>query len=848
VAWLARTFEAVVLDWDAVVGSARRASRTALARRLPRLGALGIDVAVLTGRPLDDLEEFPAAPDGPGRLLLSAGGGATLHERLPGGTLRALAACAPAERRPFAQVFDALAAGGIGPGLVLVVAGHALRWRAEQARRCTVVLVGDEPALGTGDGLHLGGGLRTVAALLEEQVRRRTRGQVPGIDHDPAWVVEVAADDRRSVRAVEALLSLSDGLLGVRGSKEVRDPRETPAVRATGVYVGAGSTQHLLEAPWPLHLAGTGALPGRRRLDLRTGVLLHECEVPGHDLRSLRFVAAGRGGVLALRAEGTAARPDPATADGSWWRAGAESSGVVGVTRQRTASGPGHRTLERLVGVAADPRRPPTLSAARTVLSRAAATGFDRLLREHRAIWAARWASGGVAIPDDPHAELAARFALFHLWSLTSASVELPVGARGLTGAGYAGHVFWDADVFVLPALVTLDPPSARAMLEYRLRRLGSARAQARARGLAGARFPWESARDGEDVTPTAGRSDGGWVHILTGQMEEHVVADIAWAACRYADWCDDDRFLAGLGRPLLTETARYWASRVERDPDGTGHLRHVIGPDEYHEDVDDNAYTNVLARWNLRRGATLADDPDEGAHWCALADALVVGYDPATGRHEQFAGYDGLEPLLVADIGTPPLAADLLLGAQGVAGSQVIKQADVLMAHHLLPDELPPGSLQADLEHYLPRTAHGSSLSPAVTAALLARAGRPDEALRLLDVALVLDLDDLTGMTSAGLHVATLAGVWQALVTGFAGLRVSDGCLVVDPCLPARWPELGLRLRCLSSRIRLTIRHASVDLMTDRPLRVRTRTSPAVLVTTDLHLVKSGDGWEVMP
>jgi trehalose/maltose hydrolase-like predicted phosphorylase len=138
--------------------------------------------------------------------------------------------------------------------------------------------------------------------------------------------------------------------------------------------------------------------------------------------------------------------------------------------------------------------------------------------------------------------------------------------------------------------------------------------------------------------------------------------------------------------------------------------------------------------------------------------------------------------------------------------------------------------------------------LSPAITASLLARAGRPDEALDLLDLALSLDLDDLTGMTSGGLHLATLAGVWQALVTGFAGLRARDGCLLVDPCLPARWPLLALRLRCLGARVRLTMRHESVDLVTDVPLRVRTRTSPPVLVTSRLHLVKSGDRWEVMP
>jgi trehalose/maltose hydrolase-like predicted phosphorylase len=861
VAGLGRTFDAVVVDGDSTVLTARGAPAAGLRRRLEHLCALGLDVVVLSSRPVAELDErLGARTTGPGHLLLSTDDGTRLHtvredgpEELPTAGRRAGDVISP--------VLDELSSRGIGPGLVLVVVGSSVPWPGPRLNRATVVSVGAEAGLALDRALHLGGGLRTLAALLEEQARRRSRRHVPELDHDPAWVLDVPADDHRTAHCLESLLTLSDGVVGLRGSAEPPYLREAPSLLASGVYVDTGSSQHLLEGPWPLRPPATTPQPSRRRLDLRTGVLLQESVGP-EPLRSLRFVAAGRRGLVALRAEGPGARSTAdeglghptstqvvsGSQDGQRWaRTSGAGGGMVAATHESTQQGPGWRTLERVVAYAADPHRPPTLGDATSALEDATRHSFDLLLRDHRETWARRWDSANVWVPDDPGAELALRFALFHLWSLASDADELAVGARGLTGHGYAGHVFWDADVFVLPALATLAPEAARAMLTYRLNRLASARAAARSRGYDGARFPWESARDGEDVTPQAGRINSAWVPILTGQLEEHIVADVAWAACRYATWTGDTAFLDGDGQPLVVETARYWASRVERDPDGSAHLRNVIGPDEYHEAVDDNVFTNVLARWNLRRGARLSDDRQEREDWLRLADALVVHYDPVRRVHEQFTGYDELEPLLVTDVGQPPVAADLVLGQERISASQVVKQPDVLMAHHLLPEELPEGSLQADLDHYLPRTAHGSSLSPAITAALLARAGRPDEALRQLDLALRLDLDDLTGVTGAGLHIATIGGVWQAVVGGFAGLRVDHSCLVVDPQLPARWPSLRLRLRCLGRVVDLDLRHDTADLRTDGPLSVRTATGHPGLVTEACHLVKSGDGWEVM-
>ncbi|MET1001729.1 MAG: glycosyl hydrolase family 65 protein, partial [Acidimicrobiia bacterium] len=454
--------------------------------------------------------------------------------------------------------------------------------------------------------------------------------------------------------------------------------------------------------------------------------------------------------------------------------------------------------------------------------------GFDTLLTEHRRAWAARWDAADVQLDGDDHLQLAIRVALYHLMGSVTDRDEAAVGARGLSGHAYRGHVFWDADVFVLPFLAATHPAAARAMLEYRVRRLPVALAAARAEGWRGARFPWESAHSGEDVTPRSVRDQtGALVPIRTGDAEVHIVADVAWAACCYADWSGDAGFAVGAGHRILVETARYWASRVRVDSDGTSHLYGVIGPDEYHEPVDDNMFTNVMARWNLRAAAGSAlehggVDVDERTRWLELAETLVDGYDPETGIYEQCAGFFRLEPILIAEVAPRrPVAADLLVGRDRVRGAQVIKQADVLMAHHLVPDELRPGSLLPNIDYYEPRTAHGSSLSPGVHAAVLARAGRLADAVEWLRVAADVDLADVTATTAGGLHVATMGSVWQALAYGFAGLRARPDGLTVEPCLPEGWDALDVRVRFRDVPVRVRITSEGTTVTCDRPTRL---------------------------
>lgn len=698
-----------------------------------------------------------------------------------------------------------------------------------------------------------------VLAMLRE-LAARLRCCVPDIDDDPAWTLHLPVSADRE-GADQALTTLADGRFGSRGLRE-EDQSPHPAVLIAGVYVGQAAGQRLMEGPSWVGLRGiTGpAHSDERVLDLRTGVLARRRHDATGEFRSLRAIAVNHPGMMALRAQadtrlsgaplhlpaGTAGHRG--RADGrAWVRVLAEpAGGVSAAATQWSRRNDGRVFLERRVAVAADPRRAPSAGDAIERLEGSAHVPLTALLAEQRAAWATRWADGDVLIPDDPQLQLAARFALFHLQSSVAGRGEAAVGARGLAGAGYLGHVFWDADVFVLPVLTAIRPAGARSMLEYRLRRLDAARVFAAASGRRGARFPWESARDGEDVTPRVGLADGREVPIRTGEAEEHIVADVAWAAWHYAMWSGDERFLTGDGFPLLIESARYWTSRVRVDTDGRAHIDAVIGPDEYHGPVNDNTYTNVMARWNLRRAADLARghavgiEAGEAETWLTIADTLVDGYDPRTGIYEQFAGYHRLEPLLPTALARVPMAADLLLGAQRLATTQIIKQADVLMAHHLVPAEMRAGSLAANLDFYGARTAHGSSLSPAVHAALLARSGAPDEALYWLRLAARLDLDDLTGATASGLHMATLGGVWQALAWGFAGVHADQGALRIDPHLPDAWSSLTLRLRFRGRKVTLTVGHDEVRVDSDAPIQVALGDRAAV---STAHIVLRADG-----
>jgi trehalose/maltose hydrolase-like predicted phosphorylase len=680
--------------------------------------------------------------------------------------------------------------------------------------------------------------------------RVRAPGRIEPPTIDPAWMVvldESPGLDRAVLDAHDSLLTVGNGVIGVRGVRE-DDGEARQLVLAAGVYDERGPNPLLLNGPISCSLV-TLSLDGaaeRRILDLRAGVLYRHRDADGRAFSTERFVSLRRPGVVAMRAMGppsllaaglTLRLPDgtPKPSEGwagghrRWARTGGYRGGGItaaGLTEVQLRGSV--RTIDRIAAYVADPFRTPPVAQALQVLDAACATGYDELLREQRSDMAARWDGAEVAVLGDDELTLAVRYAVFHLLTSVADAGEAAVGARGLSGDAYGGHVLWDADVYVLPALAAILPAAARAMLEYRIQRVHAARRGAHELGYRGARFPWESGREGGDVTPHLVRRSGQIVPILTGQHEEHISADIAWSACEYASWTGDTAFVEGRGRPLVVDTARYWASRARLDAAGRGHLYGVVGPDEYHEVVDDNAYTNVMARWNLRRGADLLaagggpDEQQEADGWRRLADALVDGYDETSGCYEEFAGFFSLEPFVVAEHFPVPAMADELLGRRRVRQVQVVKQADVLMLHHVVPQELRPGSLQADLDFYGPRTAHGSSLSPPVHACVLARAGRAEEALELFRLACRLDLDDRTGTTPRGLHTATAGGVWQAFVWGFAGIRPAGDLLTINPHLPAGWQGMVVTVRFRGARLRFTIDHERISVEADADTTLR--------------------------
>jgi Glycosyl hydrolase family 65 central catalytic domain len=517
-------------------------------------------------------------------------------------------------------------ARGIGPEEVLIggdefgplggLPGSDSFLLVPEARGAVAISVGREPP-GVPPEVHgLGGGPELFLRILKHQLERCLDGAVPSVGDDPRWTLTIAGVDPEFERVQETLLSLSDGRIGTSGSPLGSSGPARPRVLAA-VYDGEGPETELFSCPVWTRLDRALRVDAEllRRLDLRSGLLRQEVE--GGRLEAVLFSSLAQPGVTALRAVGDAELVrsnsplvssllvDKGDEGGvSWARAALREGGVGGVAvaaRERDTRG----GVERIAAYHLEPDRVPDTHAAVPVLADAETAGFESLLTEHRTAWARRWEAADIRIEGDDELQQAVRFALFHLMAAVADSGEAAVGAGGLSGPAYRGHVFWDTDVFVLPFLAATHPAAARAMLEYRLRRLPEAQEAARALGRRGARIPWESARHGFDVTPSHALNHAGRiVPIRTGELEEHIVADVAWAASRYLDWTADAAFAAGPAEELFVETARYWASRIRVDRSGDAHIYGVIGPDEYHEPVDDNAFTNVMARWNLRRAA----------------------------------------------------------------------------------------------------------------------------------------------------------------------------------------------------------------------------------------------------
>jgi len=469
-----------------------------------------------------------------------------------------------------------------------------------------------------------------------------------------------------------------------------------------------------------------------------------------------------------------------------------------------------------------------------------------RLYEGHVRAWKRRWSRSDVIVEGDESSQKALRFAIYHLISAANPEDEhVSVGARALSGDSYKGHVFWDTEIFQLPFYTLTWPEAARAMLMYRYYTLPAARAKAKKLGFRGALYAWESADTGEETTPPfALDPQHKVIPILSGVHEHHISADIAYAVWKYWQATMDSRFLLDAGAEILLETSRFWASRALLDDDGRYHIRGVIGPDEYHEGVDDNAYTNGMAAFNLECGLNVAKlldrrwpvrwaalrrklrlSPDELALWADVQERLFTGFDGETGLFEQFAGFSSLEEVDLQAFADRTVPMDVVLGPERTRRSQVIKQADVVMLIALLGSRFERRVREANFDYYEPRTGHGSSLSPSAHALVAARLGRTELAKRFFDETAAIDLDDTMGNAAGGVHIGALGGLWQAAVFGFAGLYVEDSGLQFDPHMPREWRRLAFPVQWRHRLLRVDITGdpctVSVVLQTGRPMSV---------------------------
>jgi len=483
------------------------------------------------------------------------------------------------------------------------------------------------------------------------------------------------------------------------------------------------------------------------------------------------------------------------------------------------------------------------------------------LLEKHARAWERRWTASDVVIEGDPAAQEEMRFALYHLIAAANPHDErVSIPARALTGDAYMGHVFWDTEVFLLPFYTFTWPEAARALLMYRYHTLPAARDKAVQFGCQGALYAWESAETGQEVTPTFDiRGDGHVVLIRCGMEEHHISADIAYAVWQYWQATRDVGFLLEAGAEIVLETARFWASRAMPEEDGRYHIRGVIGPDEYHEGVDDNAYTNFMARWNLECGQQVAQllqtrwpqrwaelreklniSLDDLGLWHEVAAQLAIDRDPATGLLEQFTGFFQLEPVDLAAYEPRLAAMDVLLGRERTQRSQVIKQADVVMLLALHWDRFAPEVREANFRFYEGRCDHGSSLSPAMHALVAARLGDVALAERYFHEAAAIDLHDAMGNAAGGVHIAALGGLWQVAVFGFGGMRTEPGGLAFDPHLPEGWTAMRFPIRWRRRVILVCIERdpltLTVTLEHGRPFAVR--------IGNVKHTLRRGETW----
>jgi alpha,alpha-trehalose phosphorylase len=706
------------------------------------------------------------------------------------------------------------------------------------------------------------GGADVVVQDLAELAIDRLDAAFRARQQETAWRVEAEGFEPGRERQMESLFALGNGYLGVRGGLDTPPPGSQCDLFIAGIYDGAhtglaysdieflaperGNYPYVQLVPLPfpfglrcslegepLDFAGPHGRELRRTLDLRGGVLqieaLYETSGGRHTaIRTRRCVSLADPHLLLQEALVTPENhwaavtlepflDEPALAlrhphleqvehlagpDLELVRYRTHVSGFEICVASRAMRDP--LALRRLICVFTSRDGPDPRGAAIAHLQALEGNGFEPLFAAHTEKWGEFWRKADVRVQGDWGIEQALRFGSYHLRLPADGDERVSIGARALTGRAYEGHVFWDTEIFMLPFYLYTEPGIARKLLLYRHHTLDGARRRAHELGYRGACFAWESTVTGDDVTPTkiVLKSTGKEIPIFTGTQQVHVTADIAYAAWRYWEATLDEDFLAGPGSEILFETARFWVSRVTPGQ-SHHHIRGVVGPDEYHYSVNDNAYTNWMARFNLERAAWAAQRAGvheaEAQEWSGLARSLYCPAPGADGVIEQFEGFFTLGdyPLPQEERLKAPLSR--LFDWQEINRLKLLKQADVLMLPLLFPDAFSDEVVAANYRYYEPLTDHGSSLSPAVHAAIAARLGLSEDAQRYWKQALWLDLSNAMDNSMLGVHPATMGGTWQALVFGFLGVRFTDAGPQVDARaaqrLPAGWECVELAL-----------------------------------------------------
>ncbi|GAB1541121.1 glycoside hydrolase family 65 protein [Scytonema sp. NUACC21] len=455
-----------------------------------------------------------------------------------------------------------------------------------------------------------------------------------------------------------------------------------------------------------------------------------------------------------------------------------------------------------------------------TALNRLAETpSYSTLLAAHIAAWEKVWQDSDIVIEGDIKAQIAVRYNLFQLLVVAPRHDDrVSIAPKTLSGFPYSGHIFWDTEIFILPFMTLTQPALARNLLTYRYHTIDGARRKAKEAGYAGAMYAWESAATGDEVTPRWVPSlKGESIRIWCGDLEVHISADVAYAVWHYWLHTGDDEWMRDCGAEIVLDTAAFWESRVEWNPERNCYdISDVIGPDENHDRVDNNAFTNLMVQWHLRvalalwdwlqqaypnKSAELASKLELGTKqfesWASIASQLYVNQDSETGLMEQFEGFFQLEDVNLADYEPRTKSMQGLLGIEATSQKQILKQPDVLMLMYLLRDCYDQKVLQTNWNYYSPRTDHtyGSSLGPAIHAILACDLNQPTEAYTHFMRAALVDLEDVRGNAAEGIHAASAGGVWQAVVFGFAGVRMTQFGPVACPNLPSGWTRLKFRL-----------------------------------------------------